>query len=207
FFPPYGSAAAIAVDAGGSAYVTGSSSSVNPSTAAQAFGPPGSAYAIVFKVSADGTKKIYETALGGSVQAGGTAIAVDSTGEVYVAGSTSSVDFPLVHPLQSTPGARPLWKNADSGATWAPIDDLPFALVQALVVDPSNPSTLYAATSDLGVFKSADGGVNWTRSSTGIAGTNIQALAIDPAHPQTLYAATAPADAASPSAVYKTVRS
>src|ERR1039458_2032098 len=180
FFHPYGAAGGIAVDAGGSAYVTGSQASVNPSSATQSFGPPGSANAIVFKISPDGSKRIYETALGGSVQAGGTAIAVNSAGEVYVAGSTSSVDFPLVRPLQSTPGARPLWKSADNGATWAPIDDLPFALVQALVVDPSNPKTLYAATGDLGLFKTVDGGATWTRSNSGIAGTNIQTLAIDP---------------------------
>ena len=205
FFHPYGAAGGIAVDAGGNAYVTGLLSSSSPATVTQGFGPAGTAHATVFKISADGSKKIYETTLGGSVQAAGTAIAVNSAGEVYVAGSTSSVDFPLVHPLQSTPGARPLWKSGDSGTTWTPIDDLPFALVQALVVDPSNPNTLYAATGDLGMFKSVDGGVHWTRSSTGIAGTNIQALAIDPVHPQTLYAATAPADAASPGAVYKTV--
>jgi uncharacterized protein (TIGR03437 family) len=206
FFHHYGAAGGIALDAGGNAYVTGSSSSAYPSTATQAFGPPGSAYAIVFKISADGSKKVYETALGGSAQAGGTAIAVSSTGEVYVAGSTSSVDFPLLHPLQSTPGARPLWKSGDSGTTWAPIDDLPFALVQTVVVDPSTPSTLYAATRDLGVFKSADGGATWASANSGIAGTNIQALAIDPVHTQTLYAATAPAAyGPSSSVVYKTV--
>ena len=206
FFHPSGAAGGIALDAGGNAYVTGSSSSAYPSTATQALGPLGSAYAIVFKISADGTKKIYETALGGSAQTVGTAIAVSGTGEVYVAGSTSSADFPLVHPLQSTPGVRPLWKSGDSGTTWAPIDDLPFALLETLVVDPSTPSTLYAATGDLGVFKSADGGATWTRSNSGIAGTNIQALAIDPVHTQTLYAATAPAAyGPSASAVYKTV--
>jgi hypothetical protein len=53
FFHPYVAAGGIAVDAGGSAYVTGSSSSVNPSTATQSFGPPGSANAIVFKISPD----------------------------------------------------------------------------------------------------------------------------------------------------------
>ena len=87
FFHPYGAAGGIAVDAAGSAYVTGSQASVNPSSATQAFGPPGSAYAIVFKISADGSKKIYESALGGSVRADGTAIAVNSVGEVYLAGS------------------------------------------------------------------------------------------------------------------------
>ena len=58
------------------------------------------AQAMVFKLSPDGTKKIYETTLGGSVQADAAAIAVDSAGAVYVGGTTSSVDFPLVNPLQ-----------------------------------------------------------------------------------------------------------
>ena len=207
FFHPYGTAGGIALDAGGSIYVAGTSSSYNPSTAGQTFGPPGSAQAMVCKISADGTKKIYETALGGSVQADATAIAVDSAGEVFVAGSTSSVDFPLVKPLQSSPGARPLWKSNDSGATWAPMDDLPFAIPQMLVVDPTVPTTLYQASGDLGVFKSVDGGATWKAANAGIAGTNMQALAIDPVHPQTLYAAQTlySATGESSSAIYKTV--
>ena len=76
FIHPSGSAGGIALDAAGSAYVTGSVSSVNPSTASKTFGPPGSAYAIVFKISPDGLQKIYETALGGSVGAAGAAIAI-----------------------------------------------------------------------------------------------------------------------------------
>lgn len=73
------------------------------------------------------------------------------------------------------------------------------------MVDPSNPKTLYAATSDLGVFKSVDGGTTWASANSGIAGTSIQALAIDPVHPQTLYAAIVPGPGASASAVYKSV--
>jgi uncharacterized protein (TIGR03437 family) len=199
FFHPSGNAGGIALDTADSAYVAGSSSSVTPSSATQTFGPQGSAYAIVFKISPDGSEKIYETALGGSVQAGGTAIAVDSAGEAYIAGSTSSVDFPLLHPFQSSPGARPLWKSTNGGTTWMPMDDLPFALPQMLVAEPTNPNTLYEATGDLGIFKSLDGGVTWTAASGGIASTNVQALAIHPVHSQTLYAAT------SSNAVYKTV--
>jgi uncharacterized protein (TIGR03437 family) len=207
FFHPYGAAGGIALDAAGSAYVAGTSYSSNPSTATHSFGAPGAAQAMVFKISPDGTKKIYETTLGGSVQAGGTAIAVDGTGAAYVAGSTSSVDFPLVHPLQSSPGARPLWKSTDSGTTWAPMDDLPFALPQALVVDPTTPTTLYEATGDLGLFKSVDSGATWSAANSGVSGTNLQALAIDPAHPQTLYAATyaATVSGAASSLVYKSV--
>ncbi|MGP0070925.1 MAG: SBBP repeat-containing protein [Bryobacteraceae bacterium] len=202
YFHPYGIPGGIALDAAGAIYVTGSNSPLNPSSATETFGPLGSGYAIAFKISPDGSKKIYETALGGSVLAGGAAIAVDSAGEAYVAGSTSSVDFPLVHPLQSSLGARPLWKSSDSGTTWTPLDNLPFALPQMLVTDPSASNTLYEATGDLGIFKSLDGGITWTQANTGVSNTNIQALAIDPVHPQTLYAAV---NTTSASAVYKTV--
>ena len=193
YFHPYGIAGGIALDASGAVYVAGSVASVYPSSATQVFGLVGSAYAIVFKISPDGSKKIYETAIGGSVQTNAAAIAVNAAGEAYVAGSTSSVDFPLVHPLQTSPGARPLFESTDSGTTWAPIDNLPFALPQMFVANPVTPTTLYAATGDLGVFKSLDGGATWVHANSGIAGTNVKALAIDPVHPQTLYAATATA--------------
>jgi photosystem II stability/assembly factor-like uncharacterized protein len=208
YFHLYGVAGGIALDASDAVYVGGSFGTTLPSSATKVFGPPGGVgeilggpagtYAIVFKLSPDGSKKIYETALGGSVQAAAAAIAVNSAGEAYVAGSTSSVDFPLVNPLQTSPGARPLFKSTDSGTTWTPIDDLPFALPQPLVPDPITPTTLYAAGSDTGIFKSVDGGATWAHANTGIPSTNIQALIIDPVHARTLYAATS-------SAVYKSM--
>jgi len=210
FFYPNGIAGAIALDAAGSAYVTGTNGSVlstSLSTSTIGFLNTGVSQTIVFKISPDGSKQVYETAFGGSVQSLGSAIAVDTAGEAWVAGSTSSVDFPLVKPLETTLGARPLWKSTDGGNTWAPIDNLPFAVPQTMVVDPTIPTTLYEASADLGVFKSQDGGNTWTNTSTGIAGKNIQALAIDPVHPQTLYASmNVPlADGGSSSAIYKTV--
>jgi hypothetical protein len=204
FFHPNGHSEGIAVDAAGSAYITGSAASVNPSSTTQMFGAKGSAYAMVFKLSADGSKKLYETGLGGSVHADGAAVAVDSTGVVYVAGSTASVDFPLMKPFQNTLGARPLWKSTDSGTTWKPLDALPFALPRMLLVDPTTPGTLYVSTADLGIFKSLDGAVTWTQVNTGIANpAPTLALAIDALHPQTLYAATG--SGSGPSYVYKSV--
>ena len=41
-----------------------------------------------------------------------------------------------------------------------------------------------------GVFKSTNGGGNWSVVNTGLADTNVHALAIDPATPATLYAGT-----------------
>jgi uncharacterized protein (TIGR03437 family) len=201
YFHPYGGAAAIAVDSAGNAYVTGTSYAVNPSSATHSFGPAGTQEALVFKLAADGAHELYETTLGGSVTADGTAIAVDRNGSAYIGGRTSSVDFPLVKPLQNTLGARPLWKSTDAGSTWAPFDDLSFALPAALVPDPTSPTTLYVATSDQGMLKTTDGGVTWTKINHGIADTNLSVLAIDPQHPQTLYTGTH----ANNSPVYKTV--
>jgi uncharacterized protein (TIGR03437 family) len=188
-FVNLGGNAAIAVDSAGSAYVTSTASSYYPVAATHTFGPQGATQALVFKLSPDGSKILYQATIGGSADSNGTAIAVDSTGAAYIAGVTTSVDFPLVRPVQSTFGARPLWKSTNGGSTWAPIDNLPFAFLQSLVADPNTPTTLYACTTDRGLFKSVDGGVTWNSMNAGIAGY-VQVLAIDPANSQTLYAAT-----------------
>jgi uncharacterized protein (TIGR03437 family) len=192
-FHPNGAAAAIALDSTNAVYVAGSTLSANYTPALETFQNPGSELAILFKISADGTTKLYEKTFGGSTWAAANAIAVDSAGEAWIAGSTASADFPLVHPLQSTLGARPLFQTTGGGASWSPIDSLPFALPQMLAVDPTTPTTLYEATADLGVFKSTNGGATWTQSNMGIASTNTQAVTVDPVHPQILYAATATA--------------
>jgi uncharacterized protein (TIGR03437 family) len=195
-------AAGIAVDSAGSAYVTGTAASAFPVAATHTFGPQGRSDALVFKLSPDGSKIVYETTLGGSVDADGLAIALDSTGAAYIGGVTTSVDFPLVIPVQSTMGARPLWKSVNGGESWQPIDNLPFAFLQQILVDPVHTNTLYAATTDRGVFKSTDGGVTWNSSGTGLAGI-VQNLVIDPTNTQVLYAVTG--TGMTPGAVYKTV--
>jgi hypothetical protein len=59
--------------------------------------------------------------------------------------------------------------------------------VTVLAIDPQTPANLYAAGFS-GVFKSADGGANWARASTGITDPSVGALVIDPVTPTTLYA-------------------
>jgi hypothetical protein len=196
YFHANGAANAIALDSSGAVYVAGSSIANDPTTASL-IGPgqqnnPWTGQvqqAIAFKISPDGSTKMWETALGMSAQSAAAAIAVDAAGEVWIGGSTSSANFPLVHPLETTLAERPLWMSANFGATWTPIDNLPFAVPQTMVVDSTTPTTLYQATGDLGIFKSVDGGATWTAGSNGIAAPDVSALAIDPAHPQTLYAA------------------
>ncbi len=126
-FHPKGSASGIALDASGAIYVAGSASPMTAPKPANMFGAQRTGYAILFKLSPDGTREIFETGLGGSATASASGVAVNSAGEVFVAGATTSVDFPLMKPLQTSPRARPLWKTTDGGATWTPLDDLPFA--------------------------------------------------------------------------------
>src|SRR3989442_285675 len=59
--------------------------------------------------------------------------------------------------------------------------------ITAIAVNPLTPTTLYAASSDRGVFKITDGGVN--SSPTGLTNAFLTALSIDHQDPSTLYAA------------------
>jgi hypothetical protein len=95
---------AIAVDAAGSAYVAGSTTSSNFPTTPGAFDPSyngGFLYgdAFVSKLSPAGGGLVYSTYLGGSDLDQAFGIALDGAGEAYVTGRTESADFPV------TPGA------------------------------------------------------------------------------------------------------
>jgi len=90
----------IAVDAAGSAYVTGYTGSTdfplqNPLRSSNL----NSVDAFVTKINPAGSALVYSTYLGGSATDYGTAIAVDSSGNAYVTGIVTSDDFPVVNPI------------------------------------------------------------------------------------------------------------
>ncbi len=89
----------IAVDGAGSAYVTGRTLSPTfPTTTG--FGTWGAnGMAFVSKLSADGRSLVYSAYLGGTSGSEGNGVAVDVTGNAFVAGQTGATDFP------TTPGA------------------------------------------------------------------------------------------------------
>ena len=98
----------IAVDSAGNAYVTGYTLS-NDFPTLNAFqstkNKNGSNNAFVAKLnpSASGAASLlYSTYLGGSVEDIGQGIAVDSSGDAYVTGSTGSSDFPTSNAYQNT---------------------------------------------------------------------------------------------------------
>jgi len=82
----------------------------------------------------------------------------------------------------------------DSGDHWTAlnisfINTLEY--VTQLAIDPLTPSTLYAGTRGVGIFRSTDSGDHWTVVSTGsTVPAQVTALAINPKIPATLYAGT-----------------
>ena len=72
-----------------------------------------------------------------------------------------------------------IWRTTDEGTTWQPVNDfLANLAVSTMVLDPDNPSTMYAGTGEgffnvdalqgAGIFKSTDAGVTWNQ----LASTN-----------------------------------
>ncbi|MGA2629398.1 MAG: SBBP repeat-containing protein [Terriglobia bacterium] len=96
-------ATGIAVDGSGNAYITGVtySSSDFPATSGvyQTSFKGGTYDAFVTKLNATGSAVVYSTYLGGSSDDEAFSIAVDGSGNAYIAGETTSIDFPF------TPGA------------------------------------------------------------------------------------------------------
>ena len=94
---------AIALDSSGRAYVTGSTQSKDFPVTSGAFQKTlhGTSDAFVTKFQITGSGLFYSTFLGGSGADGGNSIAVDSLGRAYVAGGTSSADFPVLNPIQA----------------------------------------------------------------------------------------------------------
>jgi photosystem II stability/assembly factor-like uncharacterized protein len=85
------------------------------------------------------------------------------------------------------------FRSDDAGASWWPLGRVAVRLLQReLLVDPRNPSVLYAAGLD-GLFKSTDAGITWTASFQGLppffgGPPSVLALALDPSAPDILYA-------------------
>src|SRR5581483_502074 len=100
--------AAIAVDAAGNASLTGSTYSTDfPLSNAFQSISGGGQDAFAARIAADGNSLIFSTYLGGSggspsYAEQGQGIALDGAGNLYIAGITSSPNFPMIHPIQAS---------------------------------------------------------------------------------------------------------
>lgn len=96
-----------------------------------------------------------------------------------------------------------IFKSTDGGKTWSPVNvGFPSTIttggfsglpVSTLVFDPTNSSVVYAGFFDGGgVYKTVDGGRNWTAQNSGLStnALSVFSIAIDPGTPQTIYVGT-----------------
>ena len=98
----------IAVDDDGNAYVTGDTLSadfptVNAAQPVSGGGGPFEGDAFIAKLDATGSALLYSTYLGGGGDELSYGIALDAQGDAYVAGYTSSTNFPIVNAPQPDP--------------------------------------------------------------------------------------------------------
>lgn len=109
-------------------------------------------------------------------------------------------------PLWSKGGERGLYMTTDGGTTWQrTLGDDVWTGVTDIAIDPRDPDVLYAATWDrhrtvaaymgggpgTALHKSTDGGLTWTKLTTGLPTSNMGkiGLAISPHQPDVIYAA------------------
>lgn len=185
---------AIAVDRFRSAYIAGSATTALPAVrpiqpCRDDDGVGGEAF--VIKLNPSGSSFDYATCLGGTRSDEATGIAVDASGSAYVVGTTRSLDFPMVRPLDVPPRTGPLWKTDDGGRTWNNLA-LDMFSVNTLLPSPIDALTWYAGGE--GGFKTTDGGAQWRRLGLprGEFGSHpaVYRIAIDRRQPSVLYAAT-----------------
>jgi len=97
-----------------------------------------------------------------------------------------------------------IWRSADGGNTWTPMDDqLPTLAIGCIATHPTNSNIIYIGTGEgsfnidavegVGVLKSIDGGATWTQTGLSFLlsqGEAVNEMVIDPGNPNVLIAAT-----------------
>src|SRR5437870_4713301 len=83
--------------------------------------------------------------------------------------------------------------SADEGASWTRASVRQGmhsdCIVKALLADPRQPQTVYAGT-DMGLYRTEDGGAKWRLLDTPMTGSMVWSLAFDPNDPQVMFAGT-----------------
>jgi photosystem II stability/assembly factor-like uncharacterized protein len=146
--------------------------------------------------STDGGKTWANMGLRASQQVGRIRVHPDNPDVVWVAS---------VGPMWAAGGDRGVFKTTDGGKTWRNVLSVDqYTGAADLVLDPSDPDVMYAATHQRerraysyvgggpgsGVWKSVDGGESWTRLTNGLPKTDMGRIGLDVvlSHPGTVYA-------------------
>jgi len=171
----------IAVDASGDAYVVGTTNSPNfPVKAPLQAGLAGIGVTNLFltKFAPTGNSLVYSTYFGGSGGESFPALAVDGSGNAYITGTTTSVDFPLT---------QNAYRTSCSGLTNGLFCSTPQVFV--LAVNPTDTGLLYSTylgagnSNAIAVDSSGDVSIAGSTSDTNFPVFNAVQAALQPPQP------------------------
>src|SRR5207249_949853 len=111
---------------------------------------------------------------------GGQTWTLSSIAQGYI--TALAVDPVVSARLYASSYGGQFFKSVDGGSSWNILR--PSLGAGVLVIDPLNPSTIYAGTGN-DVAKSLDGGETW--HSTGLGRSSVRALILDPSNSGTIY--------------------
>lgn len=100
----------------------------------------------------------------------------------YIWIDSNNINTVYVASVTTSATANHLWKSTNFGQSWTPIDGNGFPAgipVNVIQNDPGDSNVLYAGT-NLGVYRSADGGLSWSRFGTALPLVNIKEFYIAP---------------------------
>jgi uncharacterized protein (TIGR03437 family) len=159
---PGNNVSAIAADAAGNAYITGSTSDPNFPATSSAYqpkpsfvysqtnpfaGPPSDAF--VAKLNPTGSSMLWATFLGGAGPDAGGRIAIDFSGAVWVSGSTQSTDFPFSSGFSDSGGNEFLVELNPSGSSLSYSARFPTNTVTAALALDASGGIHYAGRTGL----------------------------------------------------------
>src|SRR5450432_2505596 len=155
-------------------------------------GPGGGTVVFVAVAPSDPTVVYAATSVGGVFvsQAGGVdwrSASVGITNLRTQCVAVSPVDSSTAY-VGTTSGG---FKTVNRGVSWTALGGgFPAAVINSIVIDPSNPATLYAAGTSGSVVKSTNSGATWIDIGASVAAVLPRILAIDPGTPATVYLGT-----------------
>ncbi len=201
----------IAVDSAGSAYVAGTTASIDfPASGSLQAAKSDFNDAFVVKLSPDGKSLVYATYLGGNSDDFGNAVAVDAAGNAYVGGLTVSDGFP------TTAGSFQTSKDGTADAFLAKLNPTGTGFVYSTFIGGPGSDQIgsvavdaagaaYVAgrtdspnfTSVPGInragspaYRSTDAGASWSASASGLTASSVFDFAVAPSAPSIVYAAS-----------------
>ncbi len=207
----YGGAQSISIGSCGNAYVTGITTDPNfpLEQPVQGYGGPWDSF--VTKLSPAGNTLVYSTHLGviGNTVFSETSIAVDHLGNAYTTGTINSSGGGIVgevwaKKIGETGNPPPISTSQWTAKGPAPImggqtpGNQPVSgRISGIAPHPTNPNQIYVTAASGGVWKTTDGGTNWTPLTDDLPLVPADkrtlvmgAIALAPSDPNVIYAGT-----------------